>query len=158
MRYFLIDKVTDLVVGERARGVKNITLSDEILHDHFPDYPVMPGTLILEAAAQLAGFLLEMTFNKAGGPLLRALLIQIQQAKFHETAGPGDRLDVEVTLNSRLEEAAQVAAEIRVGEKRIVRAVLTFVMKNIDSPRVHDQRRYIYKLWTKDLNPPPAIL
>ena len=63
-----------------------------------------------------------------------------------------------MTLNSRLEEAAQVAAEIRVGEKRIVRAVLTFVMKNIDSPRVHDQRRYIYKLWTKDLNPPPAIL
>jgi len=158
MRYFLIDKVTDLVVGERARGVKNITLSDEILHDHFPDYPVMPGALILEAAAQLAGFLLEMTFNKAGTPLLRALLIQVQQAKFHETAGPGDRLDVEVTLNSRLEEAAQVAAEIRVGEKRIVRAVLTFVMKNIDSPRVHDQRRYIYKLWTKDLNPPPAIL
>ena len=89
MRYFLIDKVTDLVVGERARGVKNITLSDEILHDHFPDYPVMPGTLILEAAAQLAGFLLEMTFNKAGAPLLRALLIQVQQAKFHETADRG---------------------------------------------------------------------
>ena len=86
MRYFLIDKVTDLVVGERARGVKNITLSDEILHDHFPDYPIMPGALILEAAAQLAGFLLEMTFNKAGAPLLRALLIQVQQAKFHETA------------------------------------------------------------------------
>ena len=158
MRYFLIDKVTDLVVGERARGVKNITLSDEILHDHFPDYPIMPGTLIIESAAQLAGFLLEMSFNRAGAPLLRALLIQIQQAKFHETAGPGDRLDVAVTLNSRLEEAAQVDAEIRVGEKRIVRAVLTFVMKNIDSPRVHDQRRYIYKLWTKDLNPPPAIL
>ena len=47
MRYFLIDKVTDLVVSERARGVKNITLSDEILHDHFPDYPIMPGRLSL---------------------------------------------------------------------------------------------------------------
>src|SRR3989475_7482781 len=106
MRYYLIDKVTELVPGERASGVKNITLSDEILHDHFPDYPVMPGTLILEAAAQLAGFLLEMTFNKAGAPLLRALLIQVQQAKFHETAGPGGRLGAEGKPNSRVEEPA----------------------------------------------------
>src|SRR5207244_2123277 len=46
MRYFLIDKVTEIVPGERIRGVKNVTLSDEILHDHFPDFPVMPGALI----------------------------------------------------------------------------------------------------------------
>src|SRR5438067_691906 len=98
MRYFLIDKVTELVLGTHARGVKNITLTDEVLHDHFPDHPIMPGALILEAAAQLAGFLLEVSFNQAGEPPRRALLVQIELAKFHDTAGPGDQLDLLVTL------------------------------------------------------------
>ena len=73
MRYYLIDKVTELELGERARGVKCVTLTDEVLHDHFPDYPMLPGALIVEAAAQLAGFLLEMTFNRRGrAPAARA--------------------------------------------------------------------------------------
>ena len=90
MRYFLIDKITDLVIGERARGVKNISLTEEVLHDHFPDYPVMPGALIVEAAAQLGGFLVEMTVNREGTPPARAILAQIDRAKFYEAAGPGD--------------------------------------------------------------------
>jgi 3-hydroxyacyl-[acyl-carrier-protein] dehydratase len=158
MRYFLIDKVTDVTPGERAKGVKCVTLSDEILHDHFPDYPVMPGVLILESLAQLAGFLLEISLNKPEAPLRRALLAQIQQAKFHEMAGPGDRLDLEVSIESTLEGAAQVTGEARVGDRKIVRALLTFVMKEIPSERVHEQRRYVYGLWTKDLKPPPRIL
>lgn len=167
MRYFLIDRVTELVPGERARGLKNVTLSDEVLHDHFPDYPIMPGVLILEAAAQLAGFLLESSFNKEGRPPLRALLVQVQQAKFHDTCGPGDRLELLVRLASKLDAsgangsmppAAQVSAEVTVEGKRMVRAELTFIMKDIPSERVHEQRRYLYKLWTKDLAPAPAIL
>src|SRR5436853_2841496 len=115
MRYFLIDKVTDLDIGKSARGIKNVTLSDEILHDHFPDHPIMPGALILEAASQLAGFLLEMTFNKPDAPLRRSLLVQVDLAKFHDFAGPGDQLDVHVTLDSLHEGAAQVTAEVKAG-------------------------------------------
>jgi len=158
MRYFLIDKVTELVPGERIRGVKNVTLSDEILHDHFPDYPILPGVLILEAAAQLAGFLLEATLNRKGEALRRALLVQIQQAKFQGTAGPGDQLDLVVTLDSQLEGAAQVTADVRCGDRKIARAILTFMMKAIDSERVHEQRRYLYSLWTRDLKPSIDIL
>jgi 3-hydroxyacyl-[acyl-carrier-protein] dehydratase len=157
MRYFLIDKVTELTVGERIRGVKNVTLSDEILHDHFPDYPILPGALIVEAAAQLAGYLLEATLNRAGAPVVRALLVQIQQAKFYDTVGPGDQLALEATIGSRLEDAVQVTVEGRAGERRIVRGTLTFVMKAIDSERIHEQRRYLYRLWTRELNPPPPI-
>ena len=79
--------------------MKCATLTDEILHDHFPDFPMLPGALIVEAAAQLAGFLLEMTFNAAGSRVVRALLAQIQRAKFHEPVGPGDRIEIVATID-----------------------------------------------------------
>lgn len=158
MRYYFIDKVTEYVPGETARGVKNVTLSDDVLHDHFPDYPIMPGALIVEAMAQLGGFLLEMSLNEAGRPLRRAILAQINNAKFHDMARPGDQIGIHVRLESTIEGAAQVEAEARVGDKRISRATLTFVLREIPSERVHEQRRYIYKLWTESLIPPPAIL
>jgi 3-hydroxyacyl-[acyl-carrier-protein] dehydratase len=128
-----------------------------VLHDHFPDHPILPGALILEAAAQLAGFLLEMTVNRPAEPPQRALLVQVDLAKFHDTAGPGDQLDIEITLGSLREGAAQVVAQAQVGDRRIARASLTFVLRRIDSERVHEQRGYLYKLWTRDLKPPVTI-
>jgi len=158
MRYFLVDKVTSLVVGKSARGVKCVTLTDEILHDHFPDYPILPGALIVEGMAQLSGFLLEMTLNREGEPVRRALLAQIRQAKFHEAVGPGDCLEIEAVLDPQLESAAQVSATAQVGDRRAVRAVLDFVMKEIPEGRVHAQRRELYRLWTRHFDRPLTIL
>lgn len=151
MRYFLLDLVTELVVGEKAVGVKNVTLTDEVVHDHFPDFPTLPGALILEAASQLAGFLLEMTFDTGEGSVPRALLMQVKNARFYELTGPGDQLEITVTLANRLARAANVDVLVTVEGKRVATAKLTFVMKDIDSERVHEQRRYVYKLWTRKL-------
>ena len=158
MRYFLIDQVTELVVGERARGVKCVTLTDEVLHDHFPDFPTLPGALILEGASQLAGFLLEMTLNRAGQPLKRALLTQIELAKFHERVGPGDRLEFVATISTVREPSAQVLIEASVGEKRAARATLTFMLQPVESERLHQQRRELYRQWTRELTLTTAIL
>jgi 3-hydroxyacyl-[acyl-carrier-protein] dehydratase len=154
MRYYLIDKVTDLRVGTSATGVKCVTLTDDVLHDHFPDYPMLPGALIVEAAAQLAGFLLEMTFNRPGEPVVRALLVQIQRARFHEPVGPGDRLEIVTTIEADRESSAQVGFQATVEGKAAARGTLTFVLRSIDSPRVHEQRRYVYGLWTRGFSPP----
>ena len=154
MRYYLIDKVTALNVGSSATGVKCVTLTDDVLHDHFPDYPMLPGALIVEAAAQLAGFLLEMTFNRPGEPVVRALLVQIQRARFHEPVGPGDRLEIVTTIESDRESSAQVGFQATVEGKEAARGTLTFVLRSIDSPRVHEQRRYVYGLWTRGFSPP----
>ncbi len=154
MRYFLLDRVTDIVPGESASGVKNVTLTDEVLHDHFPDHPILPGALLVEAMAQLAGFLLEVTHNAAaerGASVVRALLVQIGNAKFARPAEPGDRIEITTRIRSTLDTASQVDAEAHVDGQRIARAQLTFMMKAIESERVHEQRRYLYKLWTKGL-------
>ena len=85
---------------------------------------------------------------------LRALLVQIERAKFYEPVGPGDQMEIEVTALSTRESSAQVGFSARVGEKRAARGTLTFVLRSIDSPRVHEQRRYVYSLWTRDFSPP----
>jgi 3-hydroxyacyl-[acyl-carrier-protein] dehydratase len=157
MRYYLIDKVHEMKPGVSARGVKCATLTDEILHDHFPDYPMLPGALIVEGAAQLAGFLLEMSFNGDGRPLVRALLVQIQRAKFYEPVGPGDQIEISVRIDSTREESAQVDFDVMLGAKEVARGTLTFVLRPINSSRVHEQRRYVYALWTRDFSPPLVL-
>jgi len=157
MRYYLLDRVTELTAGHSARGIKCVTLSDEILHDHFPGFPMLPGALVVESAAQLAGFLLELTFHKPGEPVLRAVLVQIQRAKFYEPIRPGDRLDLVATIESTREASAQVGFTAAVDGKDAARGTLTFVLRAIDEPRVHEQRRQVYAIWTRDLSPPPVL-
>jgi 3-hydroxyacyl-[acyl-carrier-protein] dehydratase len=151
MRYFMLDRVTDVVPGESARGVKNVTLTDEVLHDHFPDHPILPGALLVEAMAQLAGFLLEVTHNADDKPIVRALLVGIHGAKFSRPAEPGDQIEITVRCGADLDAAAQIEAEARVEGDRIARAQLTFMLKSVDSERVHEQRRSLYRLWTRKL-------
>lgn len=158
MRYFLIDRVTELVVGQKACGLKCVSLSDPVLHDHFPDYPTMPGALIVEAAAQLAGFLIEMTVNCEEKPVRRALLAQIDLAKFHDRVGPGNTMEITTTVAQIRDPSAQIIAEVRVGDKKVARAKLTFMLQAIESDRVNEQRRYIYALWTRDLKLSTPIL
>lgn len=157
MRYFLLDQVTAVTPGQSARGIKNVTLTDEVLHDHFPDVPVLPGALVVEAAAQLAGFLLEVTLNTKEAPLRRAVLVQIKDAKFYRPAGPGDQIELVASLESSLETAARVAVSAEVKGERVMRGALTFMMQPIPWERVHEQRRSLYRLWTRTLDLPFEI-
>ena len=153
MRYILLDRVTELARGSHARGLKAVTLTDEVLHDHFPDYPILPGALLVEAAAQLAGLLLEATENEPDAPLRRALLVQINRAKFYKPAQPGDAVELLARLKGAgLDTAAQVDIEADIRGDKAMRGSLTFMLKAIDSERVHAQRRYLYGLWTRDLD------
>lgn len=151
MRWFLLDRITDVTPGESARGLKNVTLTDEVLHDHFPDHPILPGALVVEAAAQLAGFLLEITHNAEGAPLVRAILVGIDRAKFSRPAEPGDTIELTARCGASLDAAAKVDVEAHVAGERVARAELTFMLKTVDSERVHEQRRRLYRLWTKHL-------
>lgn len=157
MRYFLLDRITEVVVGKQASGVKCVTLTDEVLHDHFPDHPILPGALVTEALAQLAGYLLEATFNKPDAPVRRAVLAQIEKMKFYNTTGPGERLELKVTIESMLEDAAQVTVEAEAEGERKAKGRLTFAMMKVESKAVAEQRRYLYNIWTRKLENPPEV-
>jgi 3-hydroxyacyl-[acyl-carrier-protein] dehydratase len=158
MRYFLLDRITAFERGKRACALKCVTLTDEILHDHFPDHPILPGALLIESMSQLGGFLVELSFHtETRDTVRRAILAQIKDAKFHRGCRPGDRIELEAMMGSQLEDAARVSATATVDGERVARAELTFMLREVDSQRVHEQRRQIYRLWTRDLKPPPQI-
>ncbi|HRE12339.1 MAG TPA: 3-hydroxyacyl-ACP dehydratase FabZ, partial [Ignavibacteria bacterium] len=99
--FLLVDKVVDIDIGKRIVGVKNVTINEPFFQGHFPQKPVMPGVLIIEAMAQTGGLLILNFFDSYEGKL--AYFTSIDKAKFRKQVIPGDQLffDVEVTDRKR---------------------------------------------------------
>jgi len=87
MRWFWIDRFVEFESGSRARAVKNISLAEDHLHDHFPGYPVMPGTLMIEGMAQTSGILL----GEMSGFDALIILAKVPKVVFHSLACPETR-------------------------------------------------------------------
>ncbi len=96
MRWIWIDKFVEFETCRRAVAVKNVTLAEEHLHDHFPGYPIMPPSLITEGMAQTAGILV----GEAHDFDEKVILAKIRRAVFHDYAVPGDQLRYEATIDS----------------------------------------------------------
>lgn len=93
--FLMIDRVVDVVLGERATGIKNVSINEHYFAGHFPADPVMPGVLIIEAMAQTAGVLVVATLGPdAEGKLV--YFMSIDGARFRKPVRPGDRMRVEV--------------------------------------------------------------
>jgi 3-hydroxyacyl-[acyl-carrier-protein] dehydratase len=157
MRYHMIDRITEFVPGQKVSGLKAVSYESEVLHDHFPEYPVMPGTLLVESMAQLSGFLIEMSCNTQAR-VRRALLVKIDEAKFHSMAEPGDCLLLEARMGDRMDDAAKTTVLAAIGTRKVATATLTFALKEIPIPAIHEQRRLIYKVWTRNCPNMPEIL
>ncbi|KJU83491.1 beta-hydroxyacyl-(acyl-carrier-protein) dehydratase FabZ [Candidatus Magnetobacterium bavaricum] len=91
----MVDRVVEIVDGESARGIKNVTINEPFFQGHFPDNPVMPGVLIVEALAQLSGILAFQSGMKGN----TVYFMSIEKAKFRRPVVPGDQLvlDIKVT-------------------------------------------------------------
>jgi 3-hydroxymyristoyl/3-hydroxydecanoyl-(acyl carrier protein) dehydratase len=147
VRYVLLDRITSLEPPELARGVKCVSLADDIFVDHFPGHPVMPGALIVEAMAQLAGVLLEATLRGRGRADLHALLTMIDRAKFRHLVRPGDRLELEARVLAATEDGGQAQGIARVDGQVAAEAQLTFAFAHVTNPVVLAKRRQFLNIW-----------
>lgn len=93
--FLMIDKLVDVVAGERAIGIKNVTINEGFFQGHFPARPVMPGVLIIEAMAQTAAVLVVHTLGQAAQGKL-VYFMSVDNARFRRPVVPGDTLKVHV--------------------------------------------------------------
>ncbi|MBD7965027.1 3-hydroxyacyl-ACP dehydratase FabZ [Fictibacillus norfolkensis] len=93
--FLLIDRILEVEEGERAVGIKNVTANEEFFNGHFPEYPVMPGVLIVEALAQV-GAVAMLKKEENRGRL--AFFAGIDNCRFKKQVVPGDQLRLEVEM------------------------------------------------------------
>lgn len=93
--FLLIDKILEVEEGQKAIGIKNVTANEEFFNGHFPDYPVMPGVLIVEALAQV-GAVAMLKKEENRGRL--AFFTGIDKCRFKRQVKPGDQLRLEVEM------------------------------------------------------------
>jgi 3-hydroxyacyl-[acyl-carrier-protein] dehydratase len=122
MRWIWIDKFIEFQSGRRAVAIKNVTLAEEHLHDHFPGFPVMPECLMIEAMAQTAGILVGEAKNFEE----KVILAKISKAVFFDYVVPGDSIRLEAQIETISPEAASTSGRIMRADQLIAEIELMF--------------------------------
>ncbi len=128
--FLLIDKVVDVVPGESATGIKNVTINEPHFTGHFPARPVMPGVLIVEAMAQTAAVIVVASLGpSAEGKLV--YFMSIENARFRKPVEPGDQLRLICKKEKQRMGVWKFSGEARVGS--VVVAEATFSAMIMDA-------------------------
>jgi 3-hydroxyacyl-[acyl-carrier-protein] dehydratase len=137
--FLLIDRVIDIVPKKRIVAIKNVTVNEPFFTGHFPNYPIMPGVLIVEAIAQAGGALLLTEIPDRDNKLM--VFTGIQQAKFRRPVVPGDQLRIEVDVIVWRTSAVKMQGRAMVDGKLACEATVTCQVVNRTSesePSVKD--------------------
>jgi len=144
MRWIWIDRFTEFKSGISAKSIKNISLAEEHLHDHFPGFAVMPGSLIIEGFAQTGGILLGEKYDFEH----IVILAKVNKSLFHSWACPGDTLEYRVKLIAANEAGGQVECTAHVGDRLVAEADLMFFhldQTEADVPAM-DQKNFVFSM------------
>ena len=110
--FLLVDKIIEIELFKRIVGIKNVTMNEAFLQGHFKGNPIMPGVLIIEAMAQLAG--LVMNFGKTEAAI--AYLAQVKDIKFKRPVTAGDQLKVIAEVNQNFMSLANFSVKALIGD------------------------------------------
>jgi 3-hydroxyacyl-[acyl-carrier-protein] dehydratase len=141
MRWIWIDRFLEFESGKSARAVKNLSQAEEYFADHFPGWPVMPGTLILEGLAQAGGILV----GEANQFREKVVLAKITKAEFHREAMAGDQLIYEVELLHLRAEGASVGGRVLLNGALIAEAEIFFAhLDKSRSSQLFGDRNFVF--------------
>ena len=127
----LVDRVLDWEPGQFLRGLKNVTVDEPFFQGHFPAYPVMPGVLVIEAMAQVAGLLtmLSDVARRDGSQLV--LFAGIDEARFKRQVMPGDTLVLEANLERAVRGIGRFRTRATVGSEVVCEAQLLAAIRDV---------------------------
>ncbi len=158
MRFYFVDRITEIVPGKSIRGHKNVSMAEPYFATHFPRFPVLPGVILIEAMAQLAGLLIEVSpvpddavstrkttpaaagtaaagsveqrkpWVQPDGPSRKAILSIVDRVKFKKLVRPGDRVDLAADLVVFAEDGARAEVSAHVDGALVAQTRLTFVL------------------------------
>ena len=123
--FLLVDRILELEPGKRIVGIKNVTFNEPFFQGHFPERAVMPGVLIIEVMAQIAGIMV-LSVDEHRGKL--AYLGTVDNAKFRRPIVPGDTLEVEVEMVRLRGSMGKVRCMARVGGEEAAEADIMFAL------------------------------
>src|SRR5712671_1219460 len=121
--FLLIDRVIEIQRKQRIVAIKNVTINEPFFAGHFPNLPIMPGVLIVEAIAQAGGALLLTEVEDPKDKLM--VFTGIERARFRRPVLPGDQLRIEVDVKAWRGNAVRMGGKVFVGDKRVAEATVT---------------------------------
>jgi 3-hydroxyacyl-[acyl-carrier-protein] dehydratase len=131
--FLLIDRVIDLVRMKRIVAIKNVTINEPFFAGHFPNMPIMPGVLIVEAVAQAGGALLLTEIPDREHKLM--VFTGIEKARFRRPVVPGDQLRIEVDVKAWRGDAVRMQGIAYVEDKKVAEAIVTCRLVDRDRGR-----------------------
>jgi 3-hydroxyacyl-[acyl-carrier-protein] dehydratase len=153
-RWLLVDRIDSLEAGQRARGSKRFPADERFFEDHFPGFPVVPGVLLLEALAQLAGKLIGYTVRLERGDWPFPILSMMNGVKFRRFVRPDEQVVLEAQLEALRDEMAHVRVRARVDGKVVAQADQIFVFNAVPLEDPEELARleqiefgYLAQLW-----------
>jgi 3-hydroxyacyl-[acyl-carrier-protein] dehydratase len=130
--FLLVDRVLDVVAGERITALKNVTINEPFFPGHYPHHPVMPGVLVIEALAQTAAILSFKTMGNKSSENEVYYFVGIDNARFKRPVSPGDQLIFEVALTANKRGIWKFSAVARVDGQVAAEADLICAVKSLD--------------------------
>ncbi|MBS0193521.1 MAG: 3-hydroxyacyl-ACP dehydratase FabZ [Proteobacteria bacterium] len=129
--FLMVDRVLGYEPHKSLRAMKNITFNEPYFQGHFPGHPVMPGVMIIEAMAQAAGLLVQLSSPPPaeGEPQPIFYLVKVDKTRFNRIVVPGDQLVLEVEITRTLRNMAQYASRALVDGKEVASAEMLCARK-----------------------------
>ena len=127
--FLLVDKVIELEPGKKAVGIKNVTANEPFFQGHFPEYPIMPGVLIVEALAQTAGIAVAVQEQEKGK---LGVFAGIETMKFKKQVMPGDTLKLEAEILLAKMGVVKAKVKATVDDQVAAEGEIKFAMVNVN--------------------------